>query len=186
MKNLAKLFLVICLVFVASGVYAYTQTQNITVKVIIQKLSVSVSPSEYDFGGMTENSSEVATSSITVTNDGNYTEKFKMDFPSGEPNGTWNSVTASAPGAEEYRLSAIFKDVAPVTDDYLASDSFCDGCARTATTTDLARDGDADSVKGLNVSATQTRGLWFKFEAPSTTAITTQQSITTSITALAD
>ena len=186
MKNLAKAFLVICLVFVASGVYAYTDTQDITVLVIIQKLSVAVSPSEYDFGGMTENSSEVATSSITVTNDGNYTEKFMMSFPDGEPNGTWNSVTASAPGAEEYRLSAIFKDVAPGTGDYEASDSFCDGCDRTASGTDLARDGDGDNVKGFDVSATQTRGLWFKFEAPSTTVITTQQSITTRITAVAD
>ena len=187
MKNLSKAFLAICLVFVASGVYAYTETQDITVLVIIQKLSVAVSPSQYDFGAVVEGSLDnVATSSITVTNDGNYTEKFKMSFPSGEPNGTWDSVTASVPGAEEYRLSAIFKDAAPVTGDYLASDSFCDGYERTATTADLARDADNDSMKGFNVSATSTRGLWFKFEAPSTTAITTQQSIATRITALAD
>ena len=116
-------------------------------------------------------------------NDGNVTEKYQLSIPGSEPNGTWSSVTAGAPGAEEYRISGIFKNAQPVAGNFLASDSFSVSTARVATATDLALDADGAGEKGYNVATSAERKLWFKFEAPSSTVITTQQTITVRITA---
>jgi len=179
MKKLLVVFLAVGLL----GSVAYAaSTADITVTVKIQKLSVAVSPSSYDFGTMTAGGNSVSDSFIAVTNDGNVTEKFQLSVVS-EPNGTWNSVTASAPGAEEYRISGIFKTNAPIAGNFLASDSFSVSAARVATATDLALDADADGEKGFSVTESAARKLWFKLEAPSSTVITTQQSITVRVTA---
>ena len=182
MRYILTALVILSLVGLASQSYAGT-TENITVTVKIQKLSVAVSPTSYPFGTLTENSYAVASSSITVTNDGNVIEKFKLGIAS-EPNGTWHSVTAAVPGSEEYRLSAIFSGSAPAYDQYDAGDSFSVSTERTATADDLAITGDNENVKGYNVAESATRGLWFKFETPSSTIITTQQSITAQVTAV--
>ena len=181
MKKLFVVGLVMGLVGMGSMVYAAT-TADVTVTVRVQKLSVGVSPSSYDFGTMVAGATSIAASEITVTNDGNVTEKFQLSIPA-EPNGTWASVTATAPGAEKYRISGIFKTAAPISGNFLASDSFSVSTVRVATATDLALDADADGEKGFGVTQTSSRNLWFKLEAPSATALTTQQSITVRLTA---
>jgi len=159
-------------------------TADITVYVKIQKFSVAVAPTSYDFGTLTAGQEAVASSYIAVTNDGNVTERFSLQIPS-EPNETWTSVTSGTVDAEEYRLFAVFKDTAPVSGDYGLEDSFAVGVTRTATTDDLAKNGNPDAEKGFNVAQDDWRKLWFKFEAPSSTDITTIQSITARVTALA-
>ena len=181
MKKLFVAGMVMGLVGMGSMVYAAT-TADVTVTVRVQKLSVGVSPSSYDFGTMVAGATSIAASEITVTNDGNVTEKFQLSIPA-EPNGTWASVTATAPGAEKYRISGIFKTVAPISGNFLASDSFSASTVRVATASDLALDADADGEKGFGVTQTSSRNLWFKLEAPSATALTTQQSITVRLTA---
>ena len=166
-------------------VYGYSTTADITVTVKVQKLSVEANPLSYDFSTLTAGQIVVASSYIAVTNNGNVTEKYSLGI-TGEPNQTWASVTEAAPGAEQYRLSGIFKDTVPDTGDFLASDSFSVSTARTASSTDLAKDGDDPSLKGYSVAQDGGRNLWFKFEAPSTTAIVTEQSITARITASAN
>lgn len=183
MRYLLAGLLILGLVGLASQAYA-AETADITVTVKIQKLSVAISPTSYDFGTLTVSQAAVAVSSITVTNDGNVQEKFKLGIPS-EPNGAWTSVTAAVPGSEEYRLSAIFTGSAPASGDYGAEDSFSVSTERTATADDLAISADGVGVKGYQVDENASRGLWFKFEAPSDTVITTQQSITARVTALA-
>jgi len=182
MRHVLKVLVILGLVVLACQAYA-GDTANITVYVKIQALSVAISPTSYDFGTLTVNSAAVAVSSITVTNDGNVIEKFKLGITS-EPNGSWTSVTAATPGSEQYRLSAIFKDVAPGSGNYGAEDSFSVSTERTATADDLAITADGEGVKGFNVAQTNSRGLWFKFETPLDTIITTTQSITAQITAL--
>jgi len=181
MRKVSVGLLVLGLMLAVSQVYG-GETADITVYVKISQLSVAVNPTSYDFGTMVANTNAVASSYIAVTNDGNVTEKFKLGIPS-EPNGTWTSVTAAAPGSEEYRLSAIFKDAQPST--YGAEDSFSASTERTASTTELAETGGNEGEKGYSVNQDDWRKLWFKFEAPSDTVITTQQSITARVTALA-
>ena len=183
MRYLLTGLLILGLVGLASQAYA-ADTADITITVKIQKLSVAVAPTSYDFGSVAAGANDVASSYIAVTNDGNITEKFKLGIPS-EPNGSWTSVTTAVPGSEEYRLSAIFRDTAPTTGQYGAEDSFSVSAEREATADDLAITADAAGEKGYNVAQDAWRKLWFKFEAPSATIITTQQSITARVTALA-
>jgi len=182
MKRLTRVLVLVCLLVLAGEAFA-AQTANITVKVKVQYLSVAVAPDEIDFGVLTTGGSDIYDSYVAVTNDGNATEKFKMGITA-EPNGTWSSVTAGTPGSEEYRLSAIFKDAQPST--YGAEDSFSVATERTASTTELAETGGNEGEKGYNVAESTARKLWFKFEAPADTIITTQQSIVTLITALSN
>ena len=183
MKRMLLVLAVMVLGLAVSEVYAAT-TADITVYVKIQKLSVAVDPTTYDFGTLIAGNEAVASSYIAVTNDGNVTEKFKLEIPS-EPNGTWTSVTEGTVDAEEYRLSAIFRDAQPEASDYGYEDSFGVGKERIASATDLAIDSDPEGEKGYNVAQDAWRKLWFKFEAPSSTIITTQQSIIARVTALA-
>ena len=183
MRYLLVGLVILGLVGLAAQSYG-AETADITVYVKVQTLSVAISPTSHDFGTLTAGSSAVAVSSITVTNDGNVQEKFKLGIPS-EPNGSWTSVTAAVPGSEEYRLSGIFTGSVPGSGDYGAEDSFSVSTERTATADDLAITADGIGVKGYQVDQGNSRGLWFKFEAPSTTIITTQQSITARVTALA-
>ena len=183
MRKVSVGLLVLGLMLAVSQVYG-GETADITVYVKISQLSVAVNPTSYDFGTLTAGQVAVASSYIAVTNDGNVTEKFKLGIPS-EPNGSWTSVTAAVPGSEEYRLSVIFKDSVPGSGDYGAEDSFSVSTERTATADDLAITADPVGEKGYSVAQDAWRQLWFKFEAPSATNITTQQSITARVTALA-
>ena len=182
MKKLFTGLMVVGLMAMGGMVYGAT-TADITVTVKIQNISVAVSPGSYDFGTMTAGSNEVAASSITVTNDGNITEKFQLSIPS-EPNGTWTSVTAGAPGDEEYRMSGIFSDSGAGA--FGAEDSFSVTTARVATVDDLAVTGDDAGLKGYSVAESTARGLWLKFEAPTSTVITAEQTITVRVTASAN
>jgi len=176
--------LILGLVGLASQAYA-GETADITVYVKISQLSVAIAPTSYDFQTLTAGQVAVASDYIAVTNDGNVTEKFSLQIPS-KPNETWTSVTEGTVDAEEYRLSAVFKDGTPVSGDYGLEDSFGYQITRTASASILAKDIDPDSEKGFNVGQDAWRKLWFKFEAPSSTDITTQQSITARVTALAE
>ena len=179
MKRLTGVLVLVCLLLLTGEAFA-AQTANITVKVKVQYLSVAVAPDEIDFGVLTTGSSDIYDSYVAVTNDGNVTEKFKMGITA-EPNGTWVSVTDGTVDAEEYRLSAIFQDTPPST--YGPEDSFSKDCERIASGTALADTG-AEGELGYNVAESNWRKLWFKFEAPSSTIITTEQSIVTEITAM--
>jgi len=145
-------------------------------------LSVSISTDTINLGVVEPGSYALTVSSLVVTNNGNIKQKFKLKIVS-EPNATWLSVTAASPGAEQYRYSGIFRSTQPATSDFLPEDSFSVSTERTSSLTDLARDGDPDDQKGFNISSDNTRNLWFKFEAPTSTDITTTQAIPLTITA---
>jgi len=145
-------------------------------------LSVSISTDTINLGVVEPGSYTLTVSSVVVTNSGNIKQKFKLKIVS-EPNATWLSVTAASPGAEQYRYSGIFRSTQPAISDFLPEDSFSVSTERTSSSAALARDGDPDDQKGFNVPIDSTRNLWFKFEAPSSTDITTTQAIPLTITA---
>jgi hypothetical protein len=185
MRYALRIILGILIMLLLPSLAKAGDTADLTAYVKIQKLSVSVNPTSFDFGVMTAGGVNVADTYIAVTNSGNVTEKFKLSVPS-EPNGTWTSVTANTPSVEEYRISAMFKAIAPISGDFGPEDSFSVSSERVASSTDLAKDTDPAGEKGYNVAENGWRKLWFKFEAPSETVITTQQAITVRVTALPD
>lgn len=166
-------FCVLALVFWSSVVLA-ANPATIDVTVTIQNLSVSAT-GPIAFGTVVASSETVSGSASTVTNDGNVTETYavKLTNPGG-----W-TATSAAPGSETYRLSAQFNSAQPTAVSFAAdhdlttSDQTCSG-------TILAGD-----ETGLSVAASATRSLWLKFEAPTSTTVTTEQTITVTITASA-
>ncbi len=148
---------------------------TITVTVTIQNLSVSAT-GPIAFGTVSAGSETVSGSASTVTNDGNITETYSLSLTN--PGG-WTAVQA-APGAEEYALSAQFNSGAPTA----ASFSYANHALSTTSVASSATKF-AGNQTGLSVAASATRSLWFRFNAPASTTVTTQQSITVTITAAA-
>ena len=178
MRNLTNRLtvgLAICLVlvFCASAVYA-ANPATIDVTVTIQNLSLTTT-GPIAFGVVLVSTTTVSTSASTVTNDGNTTETYDLKLTN--PGG-W-TATSGAPGSETYRLSAQFNVAQPTAVSFDA-DHDLTTADQTSSATIFAGD-----QTGLSVAASAARSLWFKFEAPTSTTVTTQQSITVTLTAAA-
>jgi hypothetical protein len=170
---LSVLTAVIILVFATAADAA--NPSNVSVTVTIENLSVSTT-GPIDFGVVTAGSATVSTVSSTVTNDGNVDETYSLNLT--DP-ATWAAVQA-APGNEEYCLSAMFNGAQPLAGDFAYADH-----ALSTTATACSATKFAGGQTGESVPATATRDLWFKFEAPTATAVTTQQTIVLTVTASA-
>jgi len=178
-KRKAPLFIsvIVCflvLIFWVSAIQA-ANPATINVTVTIQNLSVSAT-GPIAFGTVTATSVTVNSTASTVTNDGNVTETYSLNLTN--PAG-WTAVQA-APAAEQYCLSAMFNTVEPASGVFVYADH-----ALSTTSTACSGTKFAGDQTGVSVSATGTRSLWFKFEAPSSTTVTTEQTIVVTITASA-
>jgi hypothetical protein len=162
------------LLFCVQGVQA-ANPATINVTVTVQNLSVSAT-GPIAFGTVTAGSGTVATDSSQVTNDGNIAETYSLDLT--DPAG-WTAVQA-APGAEQYALSAMFNSSQPLSGDY----AYADHALSTVSTACSASKFAGDQT-GLSVPASGVRYLWFKFEAPASTTVFTQQTIVVTLTAAA-
>ena len=168
-------------------------TADLTVTVTVQTLSIAASfrdaaGTTYAMGNVAAGSSNLVGDPVTITNTGNVTQTYNLRIPS-EPNGTWASVVA-APGGEQYQMSGVFRattGAAPVGGDYVDnSDDYSVSQVRTADGTNvLAVNGDSGGAGklGYQMAVNSNIYLWLRFKAPTSTVITTQQSIVTRITA---
>jgi hypothetical protein len=147
---------------------------TINVTVTIQNLSVSAT-GPIAFGVVTAASTTVSTDSSHVINDGNVTETYDLKLT--DPGG-W-TATSGAPGSETYRLSAQFNSSQPGAGTF-GADHDLTTSDQTCSATIFAGD-----QTGLSVAVSGARYLWFKFEAPTSTTVTTQQTIVVTITAAA-
>jgi hypothetical protein len=165
--------LAVLTVWVSTVQAANPATINVTVT--IQNLSVTAS-GPIAFGTVTASSVTVSTDSSHVVNNGNVGETYSLKLT--DPAG-WTAVQA-APGSEEYCLSAQFNSAKPLVGSFTYAD-------HALTTTSVACSGTkfAGDQTGLSVAATGARYLWLKFEAPSGTIVTTQQTIVVTVTAAA-
>jgi len=148
---------------------------TINVTVTIQKLSV-IATGSIAFGTVAAGTATVSSGSSTVTNDGNVTETYSLNLT--DPAG-WTAVQA-APVAEQYCLSAMFNTTEPASGGFTYANHALSTTPTACSVTKFAGD-----QTGLSVPTTQTRKLWFKFEAPSSTTVTTEQTIVVTITASA-
>ncbi|MFH1685993.1 MAG: hypothetical protein ABIE70_00550 [bacterium] len=147
---------------------------TISVTVTIQSLSVTAT-GPLAFGTVLASSETVSTDSSHVVNAGNVAETYaiKLTNPGG-----W-TATSGAPGSETYRLSAQFNATKPTAVSFDA-DTYLTTSDQTSSATIFAGD-----QTGLAVAASAARYLWIKFEAPTSTTVTTEQDITVTITASA-
>lgn len=183
-----KIFLVVVFsLFICSMVH--TSTADITVKVTVRFLSVSVDAPEYDFGFMDVGEVKLATSAITAKNESNCAVSFQLKLtnppnPTPPPPDIWTAISAGAPLVDQYKLSAIFRNLLPAISDYVDNeDSVSDGFV-TASGTVFAKNVDGEGEKGYNVTVDATRKLWLRFYAPSGTNVKTQQLIPITVKAL--
>ncbi len=160
----------------ASGTAFAGNPATISVTVTIQNLSVSAS-GPIAFGTVVSGSQTVSTSSSTVTNDGNVTETYSISLTNPA---TWTAVQAAPSSAEQYALLAQFNSSAPTAGSFTYAN-------HAISTTPVTSSGTvfAGGQTGLSVAAAATRSLWFRFNAPTSTAVTTQQNITVTLTASA-
>jgi hypothetical protein len=126
---------------------------------------------------VTASSENVSGSASTVTNDGNVTETYSLSLTNPA---TWVAVQAAPSAAEEYALLAKFNSGAPTA----ASFTYADHSLSTASVASSATKF-AGNQTGLSVAASAARSLWFRFNAPTSTVVTAQQSITVTVTAAA-
>jgi len=164
----------VTLFMLASHVHA-ANPATINVTVTVQSLSVSAS-GPIAFGTVTAGSATVASDSSHVVNDGNVTETYSISLTN--PGG-WTAVQA-APAAEQYCLPVMFNGSEPAGGSFTYAD-------HALTTSSVASSGTqfAGDQTGLSVAASGIRYLWVKFEAPSSTVVTAEQTIVITVTAAA-
>lgn len=166
---------IICflVIFAYASVIQAANPATINVTVTIQNLSVSAT-GPIAFGMVAAASATISSDSSHVVNDGNVTETYSLNLT--DPGG-WTGVQA-APGDEEYCLSVQFNSVEPSTFTYADH-------ALSTTPTACSATKFAGDQTGVSVATSGERYLWFKFEAPNTTTVTTEQTIVVTVTAAA-
>ncbi|MBD3246339.1 MAG: hypothetical protein GF333_04945 [Candidatus Omnitrophica bacterium] len=150
---------------------------------VLQTLSLSVNTGTYAFGIVDPGTYTTAASPIEITNDGDGTEDFKLQITNAAAD--WTTLeTAADPGVDEYKLLALLNSSAP--GDIFIGDDPAEG------TSDIIFESTQKNCDASNFSGDQTgddvptsgtRDLWFRFGAPSTTAVTAQQVIVVTIQA---
>jgi hypothetical protein len=168
--------LVVVLSTALNGAALAANPATISVTVTIQNLSVSAT-GPIAFGTVTAASENVSSSGSTVTNDGNVSETLSLSLTNPS---TWTAVQAAPSSAEEYALLAKFNSSAPTAASFAYSDH-----ALSTTSTASSATKFAGNQTGVSVAASGTRSLWFRFNAPTSTSVTTQQTITVTVTAAA-
>ena len=164
------------LLLVSAGAAHAANPATISVTVTIQSLSVSAT-GPIAFGTVVAGSETVSSSASTVTNDGNVTETFSLSLTNPS---SWTAVQAAPATAEDYALLAKFNSAAPTA----VSFTYADHALSTVSVASSASKFAANQT-GLSVTAAATRSVWFRFNAPTSTAVTTQQNITVTVTASA-
>lgn len=174
-KTIKALMLLVAIALLSTGEQAWgVNPATISVTVTIQNLSVSAT-GPIAYGTVIASSETVSGSGSTVTNDGNVTETYSLSLT----NPSWTAVQA-APAAEQYALLAQFNATAPTAVSFTYANH-----ALSTTPTASSATKFAGGQTGLSVAAAATRSLWLRFNAPTSTAVTTQQTITVTITAAA-
>ena len=195
MRRLTAGLLCLPLVVGVASLSVGAESEPISLTVMIQSLSVTVSPATKDFGTVIAGSSDnLTTGAVDITNDGNVAQRLQLDITTAP---AWTSVVG-APGNEEYRLSCLFKSSQVVGGDFdkttgvgdTEDDILVDGTAETCVGYNSGSPGDdnfatADNEDGHDMAVSDVHHLYFNFDAPSATSTTSQETIAVTITAIA-
>ncbi len=176
-KAIKALVLLAAVALVSTGGVAWgINPATISVTVTIQNLSVSAT-GPIAFGTVVASSETVSGSGSTVTNDGNVTETYSLSLTNP---GTWVADQAAPTLAEHYALLAQFNTIAPTAVSFTYANH-----ALSTTSTASSATMFAGNQSGLSVAAAAANTLWFRFNAPTSTAVTSVQTITVTLTAAA-
>jgi len=183
MKRLILIVAVLAIVgFITQAEAAPTDTCGMSVTVSVAA-SVSVTDEPLAFTpAVAAGNSDVTDTGCTVTNDGSAYNYYKLKITA-KP-ATWTvEETAGSVDWNEFRLLALFTSTTnPGTGAFDTADDIVKQSAETtASSTAYAITAEGASVKGYDCTKTAVRKLWFRFDAPSGTDLTTQQWITVTV-----
>jgi hypothetical protein len=143
--------------------------------------SVAVSAASYDFGSLALASvNNIMASSITVTNDGTIVETLGLRISAADA--AWASGAVA--GADTYNLRALFNgNTVPVAGDFAANDDVVTQVAPVLATTPGAIYSGTENAGTVPPVASNTRGLWFKLNMPTSSTVSTIRSFTVEVSA---
>ncbi|MCM8781752.1 MAG: hypothetical protein NC828_01695 [Candidatus Omnitrophica bacterium] len=177
MKKLLTVITLIMTFGIAASAYAAQLDTLLTIKVKVKpSISVDIAETELSLGDVTAGGFRTSMGSVTVTNNGsgiNETYSLSLANPS-----RWTAVQDTT-GVEKYILNAAFD----ADGNGIAWDN-----AKHALSTDVVSCSVvkfAGDQTGVAVPYNEVRKLWFQFKAPTATSVTTEQSITVTVTAQA-
>ncbi|MBU2572554.1 MAG: hypothetical protein KKH28_00540 [Elusimicrobia bacterium] len=147
--------------------------------------SVDILEVTYDFTSFALNTSSVAVSSITVTNNGTVTETFYIRAATNTAGSPWTVSADSANGFNKLVLQGVFHTdtVQPSHAQFGAEDVINETSQASQTTAGGGRYTIDDSQTGVDVPAGESRALWLRFTLPLGTSTTDQQQVKVTVTA---
>jgi len=181
MKKIIAIGLVLMFGCIMQGYAATSDTCAMSVTITVSK-DVTVTDDPLAFGSITAGQSGVSTLGATVNNAGSTSQSYRLQIT--DKPATWGvKETAGSTGAEQFQLLALFCTKTPVVGDFLDADDIVNASGtRNASTTIFGITAEGATAKGYSCTATSSRKLWFKFEAPTSTDLTAQQWITVTVT----
>lgn len=144
----------------------------------LTNLSISIIPTSWGIGPVTEG--QLSQSGLfTVKNDGSVIETFTLGIEGPSSPSGW--ITGSLPGDDTYVMKGLFGPTSGNPTGLFSSDDIIGMGAPSATTT--TQFGDLSLIpNGVSVEVNGERGLWFEFQAPTSTSSGGQeQSITITV-----
>ena len=159
-----------------NGVAFAQSTETLAITVTVSStLGVSISQSALDLGSVGIDTSTQSTSGVTITNTSsgiNETYELSLTNPAG-----W-VASQTGPDADVFVLNAAFDQDGTIM--WSEADHALSPTPVSSSSTKFAGD-----QRGMNVPHSETRELWFQFRSPTQSSVTTQQTITLTVTAVA-
>ncbi|MFH1220024.1 MAG: hypothetical protein V1694_06180 [Candidatus Eisenbacteria bacterium] len=156
-------------------------------RLTLSEISITVNPSSADLGVIPPGSTDVISQTarpngeIVITNSGSESVKYEVQLQ--DPAG-WTAVDTAPASPDQYRLSGLFHpDQATGPDFERTGPSHNDVVSTTPRTCDGTRFATGTSEDGYDVPSGAAQGLYFDFDAPPSTAVSSQQAIRITITA---
>ncbi|MBI4369526.1 MAG: hypothetical protein HY547_04780 [Elusimicrobia bacterium] len=141
-------------------------------------VSITVSPGTYNFGSQPLGTNVVATTSFTVSNDGNVRETYSLRATTNTADTLWFLGTSTS-NVDEVVLRAVFHATEPMTSSFQTDDNLEYGNL-ASNSTRFSADG---STTGVNVDIFEIRNLWSNLRLPGISRTTDTQAFQITITA---
>lgn len=180
MKKLCqKVLWIAVIVNLAGWIYA-ASSANVTVKFTVTNLSISVNPNQIIVGVISAGQSSVASSSITVINDGNTSATYQLSCTTFTTPSNFQLVSGNPSSSTEFRVLGIFNsNTKPAIEDYDTAEDVLGLVPVSASGTKFA-----GSEQGNNVAVGESRGLWLRIDAPTGNPASAEQTFTVTINAV--
>ena len=141
--------------------------------------SVTVTGSPYNFGSLAVGASSVTASGITVTNSGNVPTTYFLEAATTTAGSPWILQPALPAGPDAPVIEGGFHATRPGAGLFGPEDVITNA-SQSSSASAYSIDG---TQTGVSVGIGQVRTLWFKLDMPTTSATSTAQNITVTITA---